>query len=94
MSNIYLLHRVSVIQRRDNRGNRDYEDNSDKKDNIDYDDDYTDTRNGDDDKKAVEEVTSSLEVDTAYSYNDISTIQKRMVSTESDFTAQSERVED
>ena len=85
MSNIYLLHRVSVIQRRDNRGNRDYEDNSDKKDDIGYDDD---------DDKAVEEVTSSLEVDTAYSYNDISTIQKRMVSTESDFTAQSERVED
>ena len=86
MSNIYLLHRVSVIQRRDNK------DNSDKKDNIDYDDDHTD--NGDDDNNAVEEITSSLEVDTAYSYNDISTIQKRMVSTESDFTAQSERVED
>ena len=85
MSNIY---RVSVIQRRDNKDNKDNEDNKDKMDDND-----TDNKN-DYDKKVVKEAMSSLEVAKARHNVRAFTIEKRMISTESDFTTQSERVED
>ena len=79
MSNT-VLHRVSVIQRR----------NKDNKDNDDTDDDKTDD-NKTDENKTVEDITSSFEVLTASS-SDVTkfcdnnpTTQKRICSTSSDF---------
>ena len=76
MSNT-VLHRVSVIQRRN-------------KDNDDTDDDKTD-ENKTDENKTVEDITSSFEVLTASS-SDVTkfcdndpTTQKRICSTSSDF---------
>ena len=79
MSNT-VLHRVSVIQRR----------NKDNKDNDDTDDNKTDD-NKTDENKTVEDITSSFEVLTASS-SDVTkfcdnnpTTQKRICSTSSDF---------
>ena len=84
MSNIYLLHRVSVIQRRDNK------DNEHNKDNME---------NGDTGNVA-ELFTSSLEVateaptDARYCHDVNPTIQRRISYTNGDFATHSERVED
>ena len=95
MNNIYLLHRVSVIQRRDN--NKDNKDDEDNKDNMENDD--TDNINADYNNVA-EVFTSSLEViterptDVTKCCDDNPTIQRRISYTDSDCTIQSERVED
>ena len=91
MSNIYLLHRVSVIQRTDNK------DNEHNKDNMEN----ADTGNTNEDDDNVDELfTSFLEVATEMptdvpNYHDVNpTIQRRISYTNGDFATQSERVKD
>ena len=95
MSNIYLLHRVSVIQRRDNnKNNKDNKDDENNKDFIENDD--MDNINADHNNVA-EVFTSSLErpsdVTKCYDYN--TTTQRRISFTDSECKTQNEkRVED
>ena len=92
MSNIYLLHRVSVIQRRDNnKDNRDDEDNMENDDTDNIKADYN---------NVAEVFTSSLEIvterpsDVTKCCDDNPTIQRRISYTDNDCTTQNERVED
>ena len=79
MSNIYLIHRVSVIQRRDTKDIKD--DDNDNDDNDKTVEDVTSSF----------EVLTARPSDATKHCDDIPDIQKRISSTDSDFATLSER---